>query len=158
MTTYKEFSITGQLCWAKVHSPVNKYQSQEQQYELLVEVNDRQVAAIHKLEDSTNRKVRKVEGLSGTFMKFSRPVLSKTYKVMPPPKVLGADGLGTEDLLGNGTIAKVTFTRIPTNKGNEVVRFNKIEVIDLVVFEKKEALPVPELGADNPPLSNDTEF
>lgn len=138
MTTYKEFAVTGQVAWAKVHAPVNKYQSTEQQYEILVELNDKQIEAIYKLEDSQNRKVRTVDGLEGNFLKFSRPVLSKAGKEMPAPKVFDDEGNQTEALLGNGSVCKVTFTRIPTSRGNEIVRFNRINVVELVTYEKNE--------------------
>lgn len=148
MTTYKEISITGQLAWAKVQSPVNKYQSTEQQYELLVEVTDQQIEAIYKLEGSRNRKVREVEGLTGKFLKFTRPVLSKAGKEMPPVKVTDADGNDTDALIGNGSKAKVTFTLIPTSKGTTIIRPNAVQILELVTFEKKEAVEAEELTSE----------
>lgn len=136
--TNQTFATT--LMWPFVVIPDLNPRSGKKNYHTCVKVTDAIIEKIQKLDGHKNRLVREFEGVEGKFMKFTKPqVLDSDGNEIHKLELVDTDGNPIEGFPGNGTKANVTLAIGKDENG--IARYigpTKIEVTELVLYEKKE--------------------
>ncbi len=143
MSDIKTHVITGKVAWASVIRPVNKYKSEDLEYRVSVEVDMDTIDLLNSL--GSQKKYKKLidkktgdEVLPGRFMTFSRPAGDN----VAPLLVVDKEGNKVDQLVGNGSTAKVSIALIPYNSpefGSGVkAQLTAVQVLDLVPYQSNK--------------------
>ena len=126
--------MNARVKWAKVIEPAPTFDEDGMEYSLDLELDDKQIAALHKAGMSKKKKIKEDE--DGTkYVTFSKPTHSRDGKELVPLKVVGRNKEPFRELLGNGTVVNIILSLLSyKNKFGEgtIVRPEAIQVVDHV--------------------------
>lgn len=131
--------LEGKVKWAKVLKPSPKFDSEDLEYTLDVEVSDATLEELYTTHQMSRRSLAKEDPDTGEkYVTFRRPAKSKAGNELGGPLVVGKNLEPLTDMIGNGSKCKVKLDLIPySNKfgsGNSV-RLNAVQVLEHVHYE-----------------------
>ena len=116
--------------WASVNTSQNKYDSDEKEWAVTVEISDKQLAELKQLGFS--RKTRDIDGK--TCIQFTKNCASRDGTELFKPEVNDRYGNAYDGLVGNGSVCDVAVRIFEYKPGRFMFSYDGIRITSLVEY------------------------